>query len=55
MVCFDQIIVEFKALTSLSGTEEAQIHNYLRASGLKVGVLINFGSQGKLEWKRWVL
>ncbi len=51
---FDKIIVELKALDRLSGIEEAQILNYLKASGLKVGVLINFGSVGKLEWKRFI-
>ena len=54
-VCFGKVIVEQKAMDAVSGTEEAQIHNYLRATGLHVVVLINFGSQGKLEWKRWVL
>jgi len=54
LVCFDQIIVELKALERLSGKEEAQILNYLKATGLRVGLLINFGSYGKLEWKRFV-
>ncbi|HUT09007.1 MAG TPA: GxxExxY protein [Thermoguttaceae bacterium] len=53
-VCYDQIIVEIKALTRLSGTEEAQLLNYLKATGFRVGLLVNFGSQGKLEWKRFV-
>ena len=52
-VCFDEIIVEIKALGELSGTEEAQLINYLKASGLKVGLLINFGSKS-LEYKRLV-
>jgi GxxExxY protein len=54
-VCYGKIIVELKALSKLSGTEEAQLLNYLRATGLKVGVLINFGSSPRLEWKRFVL
>ena len=54
LVCFDLIIVELKALNRLSGNEQAQILNYLKATGFKVGVLINFGSHGKLEWKRFV-
>jgi GxxExxY protein len=55
MICYDKIVVEFKALDALSGKEEAQVLNYLKATGMKVGVLINFGSQGKLEWRRLVL
>lgn len=54
LVCYDKIIVELKALDRLSGNEEAQILNYLKATGLRVGVLINFGGHGKLEWKRFV-
>lgn len=55
MVCFEKIIVEFKALDSLSGRESSQVINYLKATGYKVGVLINFGSDTKLEWKRFVV
>jgi len=54
LVCCGQIIVELKALDRLTGNEEAQILNYLKATGLRVGVIINFGSHGKLEWKRFV-
>ena len=54
LVCYDQIIVELKAINKLSGTEESQVLNYLKATNLKVGLLINFGSRSKLEWKRFV-
>jgi len=54
LICYGQIIVELKALDKLSGKEEAQILNYLKATGLRVGLLINFGSSGKLEWHRYV-
>lgn len=54
LVCYGKVIVELKALAGLSGTEESQVLNYLKATGLRVGVLINFGSHGKLEWKRFV-
>ncbi len=53
-VCYDKIIVELKALDKLSGREEAQLLNYLKATGLRVGLLINFGSDGTLEWERLV-
>ena len=52
-VCFDEVIVEIKAIAGLSGIEEAQLINYLKATGLKVGILINFGSKS-LQHKRMV-
>jgi len=51
---FDKIIVEFKCVPRLTSVEEAQLLNYLKATGIKVGLLVNFGSKGKLEWKRFV-
>jgi GxxExxY protein len=54
-VCYQQIIVELKALAQLSGIEEAQALNYLKATRFRVALLLNFGSRGKLEWKRLVL
>ena len=52
-ICFDEVVVEIKALEQLSGIEESQIINYLKATGLEVGLLINFGSKS-LEYKRFV-
>ena len=54
LIYFDSIIVELKAVDNLSGKEESQIINYLKATQMRVGILINFGSRGKLEWKRFV-
>ena len=51
---FEKIIVEFKCIPRLTKVEEAQIINYLKATGMKVGLLINFGSHDKLEWKRFI-
>jgi len=52
-VCYEEVIVEIKAISGLSGTEEAQIINYLKASGFNTGLLINFGSKS-LDYKRFV-
>lgn len=52
-VVYDKIIVETKALERLSGTEEAQIVNYLKATGLERGLLLNFGAP-RLEYKRFI-
>ena len=52
-ICYDEVILEIKALSCLSGIEEAQIINYLKSAKLKVGLLINFGSKS-LEYKRFI-
>ena len=55
LICYEKIIVEIKAMDKLTSREEAQILNYLKATGMQVGVLINFGAHNDLEWKRLVL
>ncbi len=52
-ICFNTVVVELKALQRLSGIEEAQIINYLKASNLHRGLLLNFGSKS-LQYKRLV-
>ncbi|MBL7224164.1 MAG: GxxExxY protein [Candidatus Brocadiae bacterium] len=52
-VCFGEVIVELKALNELASREESQVVNYLKASGLSVGLLINFGAES-LQFKRIV-
>ena len=53
-VCCETVIVELKALAQLSGSEEAQVINYLKATGLEVGLLRNFGA-ASLQYKRLIL
>jgi len=53
-ICYDSVVVELKALRRLTGVEESQLLNYLKAGGLQVGLLLNFGS-GSLEHRRFVL
>jgi GxxExxY protein len=51
-VCYDCIIVETKATSRLNSEHAAQTINYLKATGRKLGVLVNFGNADELEWKR---
>ncbi|MDH3716846.1 MAG: GxxExxY protein [Planctomycetota bacterium] len=53
-VCFGKIIVEIKAISSLTDDHRAQLLNYLNATGFKVGLLVNFGHYPKLEYERMV-
>ena len=52
-ICFGSVIVEAKAIAKLSGAEGAQIINYFKATGYKVGLLLNFGSES-LQYRRFV-
>lgn len=51
--CFDDIIIEIKAVSTILPEHEAQIINYLKASGIQLGILINFGTE-KLTYKRYL-
>jgi len=53
-LCYGSVLVELKALQKLSGTEEAQAINYLKASAITKALLINFGSPS-IEYKRLIL
>jgi len=54
-VCYGQIIVELKAVSALCDEHRAQVLNYLHATGLRLGLLVNFGHYPKLEYERIVV
>lgn len=53
-ICFEQVIVEIKAVSNLADEHRAQVHNYLKATGYKLGLLVSFGHYPKVEWERIV-
>jgi GxxExxY protein len=53
-ICFGAIIVELKAVSDLIDEHRAQVHNYLKATGYKLGLLVNFGNYPKLHYERIV-
>ncbi len=53
-LCYEKIVVEIKAVSVLADEHRAQVHNYLRATGHRLGLLVNFGHHPKLEWERIV-
>jgi GxxExxY protein len=52
-ICYGDIIVELKALSAITGVERAQLLNYLKATGFRRGLIINFGSES-LQFERMV-
>jgi len=54
-LCFGKVILEIKAVTKLADEHRAQIHNYLRATGCRVGLLVNFGHFPLIEHERIVV
>ena len=53
-VCYDHIIVELKAAANLAAEHQAQLVNYLRVTGFRLGFLVNFGHYPQIEIKRMV-
>ena len=54
LIVFDKIIVDTKAIESIGNNEKAQIINYLKITGLRVGLILNF-KHAKIEWERIIL
>lgn len=53
-VCYENIIVELKAVSKLDDAHRSQVYNYLKSTGYKLGLLYNFGNYERLEWERKV-
>lgn len=54
LIVFDKIVVDTKTIERITNTEKGQILNYLKITGLKVGLILNF-KHAKLEWERLIL
>jgi GxxExxY protein len=54
-ICCNQIILELKAVDKITDAHRAQVLNYLHATGLKLGIIVNFGHYPHLEYERIVL
>ena len=53
-ICYEKIVLELKAVTELADEHRAQIQNYLKATGMKLGLLVNLGHFPKVQWERIV-
>ncbi|MBI3882436.1 MAG: GxxExxY protein [Verrucomicrobia bacterium] len=51
-ICIGKIIVELKAVSELNDEHRAQVHNYLKSSGHRLGLLVNFGHHPGVEIER---
>jgi GxxExxY protein len=54
-ICFGKIIVELKAAREISPTHQAQVLNYLKSTGYRLGLLVNFGAYPKAVIQRLIL
>ncbi len=55
LICYGQIIVELKAVKDIAPEHKAQVINYLKATGMKLGLLVNFGTYPKASITRLAL
>ena len=54
-ILFDKIVLEIKAVKEFADEHRAQVHNYLKATGYRLGLLVNFGHYPKVEYERIVI
>ena len=54
LICFGEIVIELKAVSAIADEHRAQLHNYLKATGHRLGFLVNFGHYPKVEIERIV-
>ena len=54
LIAFEEVIIETKTIDHITDIERGQVINYLKITGLRVGVILNF-KHAKLEWERIVL
>jgi GxxExxY protein len=53
-ICFGEVVIEIKAVSQITDEHRAQVHNYLKATGLKLAILVNFGHFPHVEYERIV-
>jgi GxxExxY protein len=53
-ICYEKMILEIKSASGLDDAHRSQVHNYLKATGHRLGMLVNFGHHQKLEYERIV-
>ena len=54
-ICYETVVVELKVVPRITNIEIAQLLNYLKITRKRLGLLINFGAERTLEWKRYVI
>lgn len=54
-ICFEKIILELKAVKEIAPEHKAQVINYLKATGMRLGLLVNFGHHPKAQIERIIL
>jgi GxxExxY protein len=55
LICYETVVIEIKAVKEIAPEHEAQVFNYLKATGLRLGLLANFGHYPKVQIKRIIL